>query len=215
MKSTIVFDFDGTIADTFTVVLDIFHRLERRTKPLTEEEQVLMRGAALMQVRLRSVIRAASRLDVPFWRLPFLFAVAQFLLRRRMHEVQPYPGMPELIKQLAADGHTLFIVSSNSSHNIKKFLKAQNLQKYFATVYGDVRPQKKAKMLKHIVGKKKQRAKKAWLVGDEDRDIRAGKSAGMTTVAVSWGYNSIFQLQEAKPKRIVTTADALNKILRK
>jgi phosphoglycolate phosphatase len=215
MKSTIVFDFDGTIADTFTVVLDIFHRLERRTKPLTEEEQVLMRGAALMQVRLRSVIRAASRLDVPFWRLPFLFAVAQFLLRRRMHEVQPYPGMPELIKQLAAEGHTLFIVSSNSSHNIKKFLKAQNLQKYFTTVYGDVRPQKKAKMLKHIVGKKKRRAKKAWLVGDEDRDIRAGKSAGMTTVAVSWGYNSIFQLQEAKPKRIVTTADALSKILRK
>jgi phosphoglycolate phosphatase-like HAD superfamily hydrolase len=205
MKRVVIFDFDGTLADTFPVVLDIFHTVERRGVPLNKEEEVLMRGAALMQVRLRVVIKAAARLDIPFWRLPFVFAISQLMLKKRMHEVQAYPGIAELLEKLVREGDELFIVSSNSAGNIKRFLRAQDLGKYFVKIYGNVRPRNKARTIRHIVRWRRAKPGTLWCVGDEDRDVAAGHVAEVPTVAVTWGYNDIGQLEQAKPAYIVSS----------
>jgi phosphoglycolate phosphatase len=208
MKKVVIFDFDGTLADTFPVVLDIFHKVERRTVPLSKEEEVLMRGAALMQVKLRVVIKAAAKLDIPFWRLPFVFAVSQLLLKKRMNEVQAFPGIKELLKKLADDGDELFIVSTNSAGNIKRFLKAQELGDYFVKVYGNIRPRNKAKIIRHVVHWRHAQSKSVWYVGDEDRDVMAGHAADVPAVAVTWGYNDIAQIEIAKPTyKIMDTAE--------
>jgi phosphoglycolate phosphatase-like HAD superfamily hydrolase len=208
MSKVVIFDFDGTLADTFPVVLDIFHKVERRTVPLSKEEEILMRGAALMQVKLRVVIKAAARLDIPFWRLPFVFAISQLLLKKRMNEVQAFPGTKELLKKLATDGDELFIVSTNSASNIKRFLKAQELSDYFVKVYGNVRPRNKARVIRHIVRWRHVQPGNVWYVGDEDRDVLAGHAADVPAVAVTWGYNDTEQLRIAQPTHtIMDTAE--------
>lgn len=215
MSKVVIFDFDGTLADTFPVVLDIFHKVERRTVPLNKEEEMLMRGAALMQVRLRVVIKAAARLDIPFWRLPFVFAISQLLLKKRMKEVQAFPGIVELLKKLAEDGDELFIVSSNSAGNIKRFLRSQDLYGYIVKVYGNVRPRNKAKMIRHIVRWRHGEPGKIWYIGDEDRDIAAGHAADVPTIAVTWGYNDQEQLQLSQPTHTITNAAELYGLIAK
>lgn len=213
MKSVVIFDFDGTIADTFPVILDIFHQVEHRTVPLNQEEEAIMRSAALMQVKLRVIVRAASRLNISFWRLPFIFVITRFMLKRRMTEVQPFEGIPEVLKALADKDAQLFIVSANTRSNIKKFLKKQKLHKYFNTVYGSVRPHEKAEIIKIICQRQHVAPKKVFLVGDENRDIMAGHSAGVKTIAVTWGYNTVAQLIEEEPTQLCNSPTALIKFL--
>ncbi|MEO6513468.1 MAG: HAD hydrolase-like protein [Candidatus Saccharimonadales bacterium] len=215
MSKVVIFDFDGTIADTFPVVLDIFHKVQRRAVPLTKEEEILMRGAALMQVKLRVVIKAAARLDIPFWRLPFVFAISQLLLKKRMNEVQSYPGVAELIKKLASDGDELFIVSTNSTGNIRRFLKSQDLSDHFVKIYGNVRPRNKAKVIRHIVRWRNASPGHVWFVGDEDRDVAAGHAADVPALAVTWGYNDLDQLKQAQPTHTVTSAAELYQLIDK
>jgi phosphoglycolate phosphatase-like HAD superfamily hydrolase len=209
MSKVVIFDFDGTIADTFPVVLDIFHKVQRLAVTLTKEEEILMRGAALMQVKLRVVIKAAASLDIPFWRLPFVFAISQLLLKKRMKEVQTFPGVAELLQQLAGEGYELFIVSTNSAGNIRRFLKAQGFTDYFVKIYGNVRPRNKAKIIRHIVRWRHATPGQIWYVGDEDRDVAAGHAADVPAVAVTWGYNDIDQLKQAQPTHIVTNTSEL------
>lgn len=172
-----------------------------------------MRGAALMQVRLRAVVKAAASLNIPFWRLPFVFVITQLILKKRMNEVQPYPGMPELIKKLAADGNELFIVSSNSTNNIKRFLRAHDLHHSFLKIYGNTRPRQKARMLKHIAAWRHVQQGGLLFVGDEDRDVLAGHAAQVPAIAVSWGYNDTEQLAKSIPTRTVATAHELSTVI--
>ncbi len=215
MSKVVIFDFDGTIADTFPIILDIFHKVERRTVPLSQEEEILMRGAALMQVRLRAVIKAASKLNISFWRLPFVFAISQFLLKKRMNEVQPFVGMPELLRSLSSEKVELFIVSTNSAGNIKRFLRAQDLSDSFVKVYGNVRPRNKAKVIRHIVRWRKAPEGQAWYVGDENRDVMAGHAAQVPAVAVTWGYNDLKQLNNAEPTHVITNTAQLYRLFAK
>ena len=213
MKRVVIFDFDGTIADTFPLILAIFHKVQKRAVPLNKEQEILMRGAALMQGKLRTVLKAASHLGISYWRLPFIFAITQVLLRKRMNEVQPFKGMPELLRKLADENVELFIVSANSSGNIRRFLKAYDLQHSFVKVYGNVRPRNKAKTIKHIAKWRRVEAASIKYVGDENRDIAAGHVAAVTPIAVSWGYNDVSQLQAEHPADLVNDSTALGRVL--
>jgi phosphoglycolate phosphatase-like HAD superfamily hydrolase len=212
----VIFDFDGTIADTFAVVSEIILKMQRRTAPLSQEEQVLLRAAALMQVKLRWAVKTAAQLDIPFWRLPFLVLVTKRILKKRMHEVQPYPGVLECIQALKEAGYDLYVVSANSTANITRFLEARQVAECFTEVYGDVRPYNKARTIRRIIKSYDQGKLHIAGVGDEDRDITAYKAAGIDkAVAVTWGYNGILQLEKAEPKYMVANAEKLLKILKK
>ena len=214
MKSVIIFDFDGTIADTFPVVVDIFHKVERRTVPLNAEEELLMRGAALMQIKLRAVMKAAAKLNISIWRVPFVFAIVQLIQKRRLKDVQPFPGMPELIKKLHAEGHQMYIISTNTTGNIRRFLRAQGLDGYFVKAYGGARSKNKAGYIHRLLRRKHVSPQNVFYVGDEDRDMFAAHGADVRAVAVTWGYNDPEQLQKANPLYTAATPTELAKVLR-
>src|SRR4051812_17898965 len=126
--AAIIFDFDGTIADSFDYVADF---LAAQAKlHLDDEKRLGLRGM--------SMVAMARQLGYKWWQMPGLF----FKGRRRMVKVvmklKPFEGMPDLIRKLHAEGHELFLLSSNSLRNVRKFLHHHNLHKYFLEVYGGV-----------------------------------------------------------------------------
>lgn len=209
----VVFDFDGTIADTFPVIVDIFHMLSRRKVPLNEAEEKLLRGVALRQVKGRAMLRHAREINVSYWRIPFLFIISRELLKGRMHQVKPMPGMHHAIKILHEKGFKLYIMSANSENNIRKFLKHEHLNSYFADVYGDVRVGSKAGRLQDMITADLAHPKDTICVGDEGRDIAAAKQAGLKNIAVCWGYNSEKQLKDEHPTHVVKNVSQLLKTL--
>jgi HAD superfamily phosphoserine phosphatase-like hydrolase len=204
-KQIIVFDFDGTIADTFLQALDIFYKVTGRTEPLPAEEIQRLRGMAMSE--------AARELQVPFWKMPLLLIRGKKLLASRMDTIHPVEGMPELLRQLKADGHRLYIISSNTKSNIEAFLRRQKLDDVFIEVIGNARLKGKARMLRKLARANQLTDNKLVYVGDETRDIEAAKHAGAMSVAVTWGYNNAQVLERHHPDSLVANADQLTKIL--
>lgn len=189
--SSVIFDFDGTIADSFAMVIGIFHELTHRDKPLPADEIERLRGMSLAQ--------AAKELRIQPWKIPFMVIRGRRIMHARMEEVQPHPGMIAAIRELHAAGHNLYIMSSNSVQNIQLFLEKHNLSTEFIKLYGSVGLLGKARVLKRVLHQNHLDPAQTYYVGDEVRDIEGAKRAGVKIISVAWGYNNSDILGVHKP----------------
>src|SRR4051812_43702277 len=93
-----IFDFDGTLADSFPFFASVYNRLAdeygfRRVE--AEEADVLRRLGA------REIM---ARVGLPAWKLPSVTRRFIALMRENAHAVPLFPGVPELLHDLAARG---------------------------------------------------------------------------------------------------------------
>ncbi len=202
---TIIFDFDGTIADSLGLVIEIYRELTNDTRKFTEEEYEEFRKLSARQV--------ARAIGVSWWRVPLLLRKGRKIMRQRLGEVEVFDGLPEVIKELHGEGYNLQIVSSNSASNVRKFLKTHKLDEYFSSIRGDVGLFGKAKVLKQIIKKGNLNKNDTYYIGDEARDIVAAKKAGVKMVAVEWGYNHKNLLEMLLPYAMADSPKMLLKIL--
>jgi phosphoglycolate phosphatase len=206
MKETIIFDFDGTIADTFPVIVRIFYHLTKRTDPFTYDEEERLRSLSLLSV--------AAELRIPLWRVPFLLVRGRRMMRQHMRQIEPVKGVPKTIKALHERGHNLMVISSNSSENIREFLRLHELDdRIFSNIYGGIGLWSKGRSLQRLARRSAFDVQHTWYVGDETRDIVAAKAAGVKSAAVAWGYNSVAALKEQQPDAIVSEPQDLLAII--
>lgn len=195
--ANIIFDFDGTLADTLGLTIHIFEGLVHGGKPLSPEEVERLRGM--------SMIHIGAELKILPWKVPFLLARGRAKMRRRMREVNVFAGMPEVVRQLQADGHKLFILSSNSVQNIRPFLKRNDIYEPFVKVYGGSSIFGKTRVLKRALKRDLLAREDTFYIGDEVRDIEASHNAGIRVISVTWGYNNEHILREQDPDFLVRT----------
>lgn len=204
-KSIVIFDFDGTIADTFVMAINIFYKLKPRWPILPKGEVERLRGMAFMQV--------ARELQIPPWDIPFLLIRGRKIMAAQLDEAVLIPGMDGAIRQLHADGHELYIISSNSTENVSRFLKRYQLLDQFTDIHGSVGLMAKSKVIKKLLKEKKVAPEDAYYIGDEARDIEAAHKVKVNSIAVSWGYNNMKVLAEHKPKVLVFDPDDIVKVV--
>jgi phosphoglycolate phosphatase len=192
----LIFDFDGTIVDSFEASLSIFYEITHRQK-LTSQEVKSLRGKSL-----REVIKF---LKIKSWQIPRLILRAKSLMAAKIATLKTFEGMPKTLEQLHQDGHQMFILSTNSSDNISHFLKNNGLDGCFHKIYGDIGLRSKSSALKKIMSKENINRSSCAYIGDEVRDVEAAKKAGVMSVAVGWGFNTPEALQKARPSAIAKT----------
>lgn len=180
--SSIIFDFDGTIADSFDMIVDIIHDLLHRDEPLPGDELQRLRGMGLLKV--------VQELKVRPWKVPFLLARGRRRMRAQMNRVGIFEGIPEVIRDLRGAGYELYIMSSNSVQNIELFLERHNLSQEFVKIYGNIGLLGKRRILKQLVRRNHLDPDETIYIGDEVRDIQAVKQTGVKIVAVTWGFNT-------------------------
>lgn len=191
--SVIILDFDGTLADSFPYVSDFL--AEQAGVELTVEQRKNLRGLSMAGM--------ARALGFSWLRLPLLFIVGRRRMLRAIHNLQPIAGMPAVIIKLNADGHKLFIVSTNSAHNVHRFLHHHQLRKYFAGVYGGAGVFGKASALRRLARQHKLEIGDCIYIGDELRDLQAAESINMPAIAVSWGFARTSDLEAENPGGVV------------
>jgi len=120
-------------------------------------------------------------------------------MHQRIDEVKTFPGLHDVLGQLHARGHQMFVMSSNSQQNVEHFLRTHNLENYFDDVYGGIGLFSKTRALRKIMHRNKLRPEDCYYIGDEMRDVQAAKKARMRAVAVAWGYNSDEALRKQAP----------------
>ncbi len=107
MKSVVIFDFDGTLVDSFTMVVDIMYKLKPRWPILPKGEVERLRGMAMLQV--------AQELRIPSWEIPFLLIRGRRKMSHMVGDVKMVNGMAETIRALHEAGHPLYVVLPSSA----------------------------------------------------------------------------------------------------
>lgn len=195
--SAIIFDFDGTIADSFEVIVGIFYEVTKREVRLDDAEVERLRGMSLVQ--------AAEELRIPPWKMPFLLYRGRRRMSKQMAHIAVHRGIPETVRKLQAEGHQLFIVSSNTEKNIRIFLDKHKMTNEFVGIYGSVGLLGKARILKKVIRRNNLDLADTWYVGDEVRDIVGAFHADMRIMSAAWGFNTAEILNAHNPTVLVRT----------
>lgn len=203
--SAIIFDFDGTISDSFDFVVNLLATAAHQPPP-TAEQRLKYRGMSMFAIG-----RGYGHSWLKLLRL-FINGRQQMGLQIRK-TIHPYKGMPELIKKLNEEGHQLYILTSNTVYNVRLFLKHYELKTYFLQTYGSIGVFGKSSALRRLLNSNHLDIKDAVYVGDELRDVQAAHSLNLRVVAVTWGFTRSEALAEARPTAVAHNPQELLNIL--
>lgn len=196
-KKILIFDFDGTLADTFAVIVDITNHLA------TEFGYPISSTEKLAQIRQLGAWQVIQQSGISIFKLPSLVRKIQQELSKEIENAQLFPDIDRTLRQLKDSGHILGIVSSNSSENVNRFLEVKHLEYLFDFVVSSTTLFGKHRTLKRIIQQQNFKIENVIYIGDETRDIEAAKKIGIQIIAVGWGFNSIEALGEHKPNYLL------------
>lgn len=198
----ILFDFDGTLADTADLALEIFNEISAKYKfrSINKEELKSLKG--------KSIKELSKYLDIPLYRVPSLLLKGQKLLYQRIKKVRPIENIVELLNNLKEKGFQLGILSTNSKDNIKVFLNQYDIE-LFDIIRTSASIWDKSRGLAKVIKKSKLDPEEVLYIGDEIRDIDASKKCGVPVASVTWGYNSLESLQIREPDFLVDQPEQL------
>ena len=139
----VLWDFDGTLADTLPGVLRVFNELasELGFTPVVDVQAV--RDTTPMQFYREH--------GISLWRLPALRRAIVARQKNEMAGVRLYPGMTEVLEQIGSGGCRMGIVSSNAKENIRTCLRANGVEAWFELIVGYPRLFGKQRVLRRIL----------------------------------------------------------------
>jgi len=203
-----IFDFDGTLADTWPLVVDISYQLSGGAERLPQTR--------INELRQQPLLDAVRMLGISRWRLPRMILFTRPYMLPRMHEVEPFPGIVDAVKRLHAAGHKLYILTSNRAQNVHAFLELQGLTPYFDDISGVYVGNVFYKIygIHKLVRRHHLVKDDCYYVGNEPLDIVAAERSGIHAVAISWGNAGKAALQAAHPDFLIDKPKKLLEIAR-
>jgi len=206
-SKVLIFDFDGTIADSRMTLVKIANELaeEFGYEPVTEGDIMRLSNLSSKDVILQS--------PIPAYKLPFLLRRVKKELNQHIIHLKPFDGIEEALVNLKERNYYLGIITSNLTENVLEFLKKNNLAQYFDFVYSANTLFGKHKTINKAIRKHKLLKEKIIYVGDETRDIEAAKKSQIKVAAVTWGFNSAHVLSQYNPDFILYKPQQLGEIM--
>jgi phosphoglycolate phosphatase len=201
----IVFDFDGTLADSMMMVLPVYNQVAvRLSLPLMTEADIPM-------LRRLGPLKAIEAYNVPLWKVPILLTQVRRELEKKEQIPALFAGLTDVFAAPSLAQIPRMILSSNSKMNILRFLEVHSLGSFDhldcgASLFGKARRLRRLLQVKHLS------PINVLYVGDELRDIEAAREVGAKSVAVSWGYAERDILVAHGPNYLVDTPADLGKL---
>lgn len=209
MGKVVVFDFDGTIADIMKVIPQLVTSVSSQLgiPPITDQQIEKYRGYTIAQGMKENLI--------PVYKIPRAVTLARTEMRAIRSQIELVPGMDNLVRELREDPtvEALYVLTSNSRENVEEFLRKYKIFSSFDDIICGLTLFNKPKKLKALIKRGGYKSENVAIIGDEVRDIEAGKKNRTKTIAVTWGINSVARLQLTKPDFTVDSVEELRRVL--
>lgn len=212
--SLIIFDLDGTLIDSVPDLSTATNKmlLQLGVCPASINDVRTWVGNGSLKLVERALSWAKLSTDtMAIQKAHELFLVA-YQQHVNCHQATEYQGVTLGLDKLRQAGFMLAIVTNKPSAFVPEILKKLNWTDKFAMVLGgDSLPVKKPDPmpLLYVCEKLAIAPSQTLMVGDSKNDIQAGKSAGMTTLALSYGYNYGEPIGYSKPDMVFDEFRAL------
>lgn len=215
MEKAVLFDLDGTLADTLPDLAAATNAALRENGfpecPLGDYPHMVGNGARLLVQR--ALHEAATDDTVEQVLASFLRIYDELCLR----EVRLYPGIDETVRRLHEAGYHLLVVTNKPQQQADKIVRHFFGDTLFEGVYGggSAYPKKPDPTSAQLALRQVNADPAAsWFVGDSDVDVLTAKAAHLRCVGAAWGFRGEAELRRAGADAVaMTAADILPCIL--
>lgn len=227
----VLFDFDGTLVDTFDGIVAGVQRMRTRlgASPLADEEIRRHIGWGIENLIGQSHpdldSARGSRLPPDGEPLPLagerLRAAIEVFRAEYAKLILPtsrfYPGIEDLVRSLEGATYRMAVVSNKPVRFIDQFFAQSELRSAFGVIFGaESTPEKKpaAMPLVRAAAELDLPVGACVMVGDSPLDIAAAQAAGIPSIAVTWGLLDRAALAACDPTRLAASAAELESAIR-
>jgi phosphoglycolate phosphatase len=197
-----IFDFDGTLADSFSWFLSVVNVLadEHGFRRMEEHEVETLRGQAARQI--------VAHMKIPAWKMARVGHRMRQLMARDIEHIPLFPGVDRLLRELAGRGVRLAVVTSNSIDNVRTVLGPESAALIHHYACGASMFGKRPK-LRAVLRSSGVPAAEAICIGDEVRDLEAARAEGIAFGAVTWGYTRPEALRAHGPEEVFESVEEI------
>ncbi len=207
MKPWLLFDFDGTVANSIDKILELINELAPRHgyAKITPEKFAAIRNLP--------ITRAVRSVKMPLYKLGRAISIILNEYRRIVPDLEPCAGIIPVLNDLKAAGISLALISSNHTENLRAFLDHHQIG-CFDWVEGTSGILKKHNNILRQIRKHNLDKGKVIYVGDEARDIKAARRSEVKIISVAWGLHTAEHLQKFKPDYLVRAPNEILTIVK-
>jgi phosphoglycolate phosphatase len=200
-----MFDFDGTLADSFPFFLSVFNQIADKHGFRRID---LGRADSLRHHGTREMMR---HVGMPAWKLPLASKSFMALMQENAAAIPLFTDVATVLRTLASQGVRLAIVSSNSEHNVRQVL-GPDLQALVGQFECGMSIFGKAARIRSVLRRHGVAAADAIYIGDQGTDAQAARKARVAFGAVRWGYATIEALRQHGPDEEFDSVIAMTRI---
>ncbi len=213
MKTNLLFDLDGTLADPFLAFKNsLIFSFQKNLLPPPSDEQIRKAIGPPLPVSLNKIFNLDS------------LQAVQVMKDYRSHhadhcvaEYTFYSGARETL-QILTKTHRLFVATSKPHHFAIPILKHFSFDQFFLKIYGselDGVRSTKTDLIKYILQTENLKASETLMIGDREHDAIGAKNNQVMSLGVLWGFGSIDELQAAGTSyQAIDWADLLQFIIK-
>ncbi len=207
----LVFDWDGTIIDSASAIVDCICAAARDTGIEVPPRE---RASHTIGLGLHDALRFAVP-ELPPERY------ADFVEHYRQHfracedSMQLFAGMRNLLDELSKK-HRLAIATGKSRRGLNRALEAGNLKAYFTAsrCADETNPKPHPAMLLELMEELKAPREQTLMIGDTSHDLEMARAAGVDALAVTYGAHAAEGLRACAPLACFSSVKELKEWLK-
>ncbi|MBQ6655629.1 MAG: HAD family hydrolase [Erysipelotrichaceae bacterium] len=213
MFKAVIWDLDGTLLYTLEDLQDASNHalIKNGYQPINREQTRQRIGNGIGRLFALSVPAGADNEKLPQIRRDF----SEYYLPHCMDKTVPYEGIVELVRQLKESGVKNAIVT-NKIHSAVGRISEHYFGNMMDVGLGErenVKRKPDPQSVLEALQLLNVRPEDAVYVGDSEVDVATARNAGVTSVAVSWGYRDREVLEACQPDFIADNAEELRRFL--
>ncbi|MGT2763366.1 HAD hydrolase-like protein [Streptococcus intermedius] len=179
----IFFDLDGTLVDSSIGIKNAFHYAFTSLHIKTPESKKLdtFIGPPLEVSFASTVPETDLNQAISYFR--------EYYKNKGVFEAQLYHGIKELLIELEKSDYHIYITTSKNESMANKMAQYLKIDKYFNGIFGSLpNSYYKADVLARALNHSHATLEQSVIIGDTKFDMIGGKSVGINTLGVLWGF---------------------------
>lgn len=210
----VLFDFDGTVADTGEGVFFCIRKaIERFGLRQPTEAEIRKFIGPPMVVSYKTLYPQLSDDEVQ----KLLVSFREDYVKTGLYKFRLYDGITELLKKLSESGIKTAVASSKPQKELERIITYSGIDKYIGAIVGadiNYKDSDKATIVEDAMKKLGVEDKsRVLMVGDRKYDIVGAHKVGIACAAVLFGYGSHEEFEEYKAEYIVESFEEVEKLV--